>query len=225
MSKALCPSELHKTAHYVSAEELRANKGVCTKCLKEYHRRRENNDGDIPKESVYESSVGYVDGHAESFVDFDYDACDRGNPLVSELTEASEESKAKYAVEGFKKIVEWVLRDKNRLRTVTNASTRFEAMVALLYPETMDNLSYEQIGRRHGITKAAVCKAAMEFSDMQFSKHSESRKAIHFRRSRLEKSRLTFSKKTKETHEKRKRIDANKPSTGNHITRLMARNK
>lgn len=224
--KKLCPAASESQPHFASASELKAHRGVCKKCHDDFLKRgkatgHREEDSEAHEENQFARGVAFVDGHAEQTVDFDYDAVsamvDRGNPMVAELEGASSFDKTKIAAEGFKRIADWCLRNnKNKLRTAQSAAVRFEAAVALLFPEMLDHLAYSSIGARHGVGKAAMTKAATEFSDTFKS---------HFRRSRREESRKKFSKKTKATHEKRKRIDEGKPKQVGLIARLMARNQ
>lgn len=118
----------------------------------------------------------------EPTTEFDYDAVDRGNPLVAAIEEASPiPDRADTLREVFAHIFEQGFSTRREVRI---AFTKFVSMVAALRPELLDNQSYQTIGRLLGLTKAAVSNAALQFSD---------RFGIHVRRSRRESTRATFA--------------------------------
>jgi hypothetical protein len=114
------------------------------------------------------------DGAREPIVDFPYAEVDGEPEAVSPFVLAGE---------GLAQMLKWCWRSRRRVTPPDVAFKRFMAASAAVNPELMGNVSYEELGRKNGITKQWVSKLAVEFSD-EFK--------IHFRRSRREGSREVF---------------------------------
>jgi hypothetical protein len=107
-------------------------------------------------------------------VDFDYDAIDRGNPLVAVLEDAPED-KVKTLAVAFDRILRWCWKTQtDRCRQNRAAFFRFAALTAAMRPDLMGNVSYAKLGKECGVTKSLLSKLAVEFQD-EFG--------VHFRRS------------------------------------------
>lgn len=96
----------------------------------------------------------YENGEMVGVVDFDFDAIDRA---------AEDESHDKY-ISALRIMLEWVWKlGVKQTRKPTAAFVRFAAMSAVIYPDCMEGMTYEEIGKEFGITKQAVGKAASDF--------------------------------------------------------------
>lgn len=196
-----CPASLDRmycaaekfVIHRVTRAELKANGGVCAACRKKFRKHNVGcvrGEAETPAEfhpnhlaTVEEDHVAYVEGPGEVHptVNFDYDEIDRGNPLVAELTEA--DGPETFA-DALREILNWVWNDGRLVTRTSSAVLRFAAMSAALNPRLLNDESYSQIGARFGVTKAAVSKAALLFSD-EFG--------LHMSRSRQESLRAKLS--------------------------------
>ena len=107
-------------------------------------------------------------------VDFDYDAVDRGNPLMAAIEDAPEDGVKTLAV-AFDRILRWCWKTQmDRCRQKRASFFRFMALTAAMRPDLMDNASYAKLGKEYGVTKSLLSKLAVEF---------QSEFGVHFRRS------------------------------------------
>ena len=188
--RVLCPAgEPGTHLHYVSPAELAAHKGACAKCFARIkHSHRKMQDGRREDAANFESLKSRLEGQdhvafvseshdLEGTIDFDFDAIDDGL-LADELSVQAQ------LADAFREILEWIWHDWKLTKKPESAFMRFVAMSAVLRPELVGDLSYEQIGAKFGgLTKQAVSKNAVNFSD---------RFKIHLRRSRRSESRAIF---------------------------------
>jgi hypothetical protein len=136
-----------------------------------------------------ENHSAFVNGHSEPFVDFDYEAIDRGNPITAELERNPDDIHG--MSEAFDKILFWCWSGNGGKRRKSKASfARFVALTAAMRPDIFGNMSYKQIGKELRVTKAWMSRLALEFQD-EFG--------VHFRRSRVEGSRAVFRDKRNES--------------------------
>ena len=84
------------------------------------------------------------------------------------------------------RILHWCWHNKSeRLLAIPQAMHRFTAMCAVIRPDLLNDMSYQQIAAKLGVTKACLSKNAIQFQD-NFQ--------LHFRRSRRHETRAIFAK-------------------------------
>ena len=126
------------------------------------------------------------DGTKEAFVDFPMDQIYQdldGDESVNPRDRIPEFGSALI------RIFQWLLfsglRGVSR-RDRKGTMIRLETIVALISPETIGSkVSLQDIGKRYGVTKAAVSAIGLDFAD---------RFGVHFRRQFRQSSRLKLSK-------------------------------
>jgi hypothetical protein len=101
--------------------------------------------------------VVWADGELQQITDFDFDQVDE---LLGEIRRSPADSK-QVAAELFGKIMAWCWSGNGL--SFRKATIRFTTLTAALKPELVAALSYEQIGRRLNLTKAAISKTAKLF--------------------------------------------------------------
>lgn len=107
-----------------------------------------------------------TDNQLEPVVGFEYpdDETDRGNPIMAQLTEASAKDKAEVAAELLRGFLFYIWHDGSGDHvSMQPAFRKFVVVSAVLRPELLKNKSYEQIGKKLGITKAGVSAIAKRF--------------------------------------------------------------
>ena len=92
-------------------------------------------------------------------------------------------SKSLETAESVRKILEWIWLDSktgSHQRKPRAAFIRMLALSAASIPQLFNLESYQEIAKRHGITRANISRIAVEFQDMT---------GVQFRRNRSETSR------------------------------------
>jgi hypothetical protein len=136
-----------------------------------------NNHQRIPSDTEHDkyghidvTKTAFVDGHIEEFVDFPYDEIDRGNPLVAEISGASDAARAEAAIV-IEKLLLWIWSEPE----VRPAMVRLAAATAAIRPALLAGKSYKSIGEELHLTKQSISKAARLFQAAFGFKPSRSR--------------------------------------------------
>ena len=109
--------------------------------------------------------TAYSDGIKTGVVDFPYEEVDRGNPLAAEL------EKNETAGDALHDLFLWCWSTPS----FKFSFVRFVAISAVMRPDLLDDLSYEQLAKKLNCTKALI-----SYNAKQFQKEF----GVHFRRSR-----------------------------------------
>jgi hypothetical protein len=194
--------------HRVPQAELDSHRGLCKKCFEKVQR---NNcrvlagkvetpvELSVPYHNLNpeEDHSGYVaPGEAVQTVDFNYDEIDR----LLGLVESEPPTVRATAAALFAEIMAWVWSGKYPFKS---AAIKFAALTAGLRPDLLGDRTFLQLGREYGVTKAAISKAALKFSDAF---------GIQFTRSRTESARNHMAVQAIG----HKRTNTGKPSTQCH---------
>ena len=123
--------------------------------------------------------TAFENGREVAAAGFDWDAVDRGNPLTSELEGASPrgQNKINLMSDSLRDVLDWCWRTKFGPRKLKGAQHCFVALTALVRPELVGDMSYEQIGRRLGVGKSNISRIARSFQKEFGVKFSRSHRA------------------------------------------------
>ena len=141
---------------------------------------------------LIDGEAGIGDSRYTDSVPFDYDAADRGNPLISEIEGGHSADQIKDLASALSRILQWCwMNGYNNNRPNKSSYVHFVAMTAALRPDLVGDSSYQKLGKDLGVTRAWMSRLALQFQD-EFG--------CHFRRSRRQGSRKSMSEGQKHKH-------------------------
>ncbi|MDR3413588.1 MAG: hypothetical protein P4L87_21980 [Formivibrio sp.] len=154
--------------HFAPAAELKANKGICSKCAAAFraHNRTLLTGQKVETPSVIEKhhNLSIIDDHVafadggelEGVVDFDWTAVD------GDLKEASTDAR-RDAAELIGTIFRWAFSDKIKLKT---AVARLCVIATALNPELVNRRTFSEIGKELRMSKQSI-----SFHTTRFQNH------------------------------------------------------
>ena len=192
LTRPVCPhSAFHAdlttdyVLHYATERELAANGGVCAACartMRKAHGRAISTGTDPelpgrPSRRISNSEEDHAgldrDGAVIQTVDFDYEAVDAALGLVKS---ASPTARAE-AGELVRELISYCFAGKRGRTSLRTAAGRFAVIAGGLRPDLLEDATMTELAAELGLSKAALSKMAVNFSDEYQVKFSRSRSA------------------------------------------------
>ena len=106
---------------------------------------------------LIDGEAGIGDSRYTDSVPFDYDAADRGNPLISEIEGGHSADQIKDLASALSRILQWCwMNGYNNNRPNKSSYVHFVAMTAALRPDLVGDSSYQKLGKDLGNEKSMV---------------------------------------------------------------------
>jgi len=171
--------------HFGTERELAANGGVCAACARTMRRAHgkalaTGANSELPGRptrrvaSQEEDHAGVdTDGAVIQTVDFDYDGVDAALGLVKAASLTAREE----AGELVRELVSFCFAGKRGRTSLRTAAARLAVIAGGLRPDLLEDATQGELAAELGLTKAALSKMAVNFSDEYQVKFSRSRSA------------------------------------------------